>query len=143
MQTITLEEHFATPEFLEGPGRDLKERALQFGGPAAKLLEQLCDVGEKRMAEMDAAGIGMQVLSLTSPGTEQMDVSEATIIARDANDFLADAAKQNPTRFAGLATLPTALPEKAAEELERMVRNHSFKGAVINGHHRGRRVADM
>jgi uncharacterized protein len=72
MQTITLEEHFATPEFLEGPGRDLKERALQFGGPAAKLLEQLCDVGEKRMAEMDAAGIGMQVLSLTSPGTEQL-----------------------------------------------------------------------
>ena len=142
MQTITLEEHFATPEFLEGPGRDLKERALQFGGPAAKLLEQLCDVGEKRMAEMDAAGIGMQVLSLTSSGTEQLDVSEATIIARDANDFLADAAKQNPTRFAGLATLPTALPEKAAEELERMVRNHSFKGAVINGHHRGRYLDD-
>jgi uncharacterized protein len=83
MQTITLEEHFATPEFLEGPGRDLKERALQFGRPAAKLVEQLCDLGEKRMAEMDAAGIGMQVLSLTSPGTEQLDVSEATIFARN------------------------------------------------------------
>jgi predicted TIM-barrel fold metal-dependent hydrolase len=50
--------------------------------------------------------------------------------------------KQNPTRFAGFATLPTALPEKAAEELERMVRDHSFKGAVINGHHRGRYLDD-
>ena len=142
MRTITLEEHFATPEFLEGPGRDLRERALQFGGPAAKLVEQLCDLGEKRIAEMDAAGIGMQILSLTSPGTEQLDVSEATIFARNANDFLADAVKQNPTRFAGFATLPTALPEKAAEELERMVRVHSFKDAVINGHHRGRYLDD-
>jgi uncharacterized protein len=142
MRTIALEEHFATPKFLEGPGRDLKERALQFGGPAARLLEQLCYLGEKRIAQMDAAGISVQVLSLTSPGTEQLDVSEATIFARDANDFLADAVQQNPTRFAGFATLPTALPDKAAEELERMVRNHGFKGAVINGHHRGRYLDD-
>jgi uncharacterized protein len=142
MRTITLEEHFATPGFLDGPGRELKERALQFSRPATKLLEQLCDVGEKRMAEMDAAGIDLQVLSLTSPGTEQLDASDATLFARDANDFLADAVKQHPTRFAGLATLPTALPDQAAEELERMVRTHGFKGAVINGHHRGRYLDD-
>jgi hypothetical protein len=34
------------------------------------------------------------------------------------------------------------LPYKAAEELERMVREHDFKGAVINGHHRGRYLDD-
>ena len=55
MRTITLEEHFAIPRFLDGPGRVLKEQALKFGGPAAKLLEQLCDLGDKRIAEMDAA----------------------------------------------------------------------------------------
>lgn len=142
MRTITLEEHFATPGFLEGPGREIKERALRSGGPAAKLMDRLCDVGENRMAEMDAAGISVQVLSLTSPGTEQLDVSEATIFARDANDFLADAVKRNPTRFAGLATLPTAHPEEAATELERMTRSHGFKGAVINGHHQGRYLDD-
>jgi hypothetical protein len=54
MRTIILEEHFAYPGFLEGPGRQLKERALRFGGVAATLLEQLCDLGEKRIAEMDA-----------------------------------------------------------------------------------------
>ena len=43
--------------FLVGPGRQLKERALQLGGAAATLLEQLCDLGEKRIAEMDAAGV--------------------------------------------------------------------------------------
>jgi uncharacterized protein len=63
MRTITLEEHFATPEFLDGPARDLKARAQQYGDRAAKLLEQLCDLGDKRIAEMDSAGIDVQGLS--------------------------------------------------------------------------------
>jgi len=142
MRTITLEEHFAFPGFLDGPGRDLKARAQQFGDRAAKLLEQLCDIGDKRIAEMDFAGIDVQVLSLTSPGTEQLEAADAVSMARDANDFLAEAVKKNPTRFAGFATLPTACPDKAAEELERMVRGHNFKGAVINGHNRGHYLDD-
>lgn len=142
MRTITLEEHFAYPEFLEGPGRQLKERALRFGGPAARLLEQLCDLGEKRIAEMDAAGIDIQVLSLTSPGTEQLEAADAAAMAHEANELLAAAVKQYPTRFAGFAVLPTASPEQAAEELEKMVREHGFKGAVINGHNRGRYLDD-
>ena len=32
---------------------------------------------------MDAAHIDMQVLSLTSPGTEQLEAAEATVLARD------------------------------------------------------------
>ena len=51
MRTINLEEHFASPGFLDGPGRGLKAQALKFGSSAAKLLEQLCDLGEKRIAE--------------------------------------------------------------------------------------------
>jgi len=34
MRTITLEEHFATPEFFDGPARFLKDRAEQVGGRA-------------------------------------------------------------------------------------------------------------
>ena len=37
MRTITLEEHFATPGFLDGPGRDLMEQARQIGGRADQL----------------------------------------------------------------------------------------------------------
>ena len=142
MRTITLEEHFASPGFLDGPGRELKERALKFGGAAEKLFEQLCDVGEKRIAEMDAARIDMQVLSLTSPGTEQVEPAEAVALAHEANDFLAGSIEKNPSRLAGFAALPIATPDRAAEELERMVRNHGFKGAIINGHHRGRYLDD-
>ena len=57
-------------------------------------------------------------LSLQYPGTEQCAEAEAIAVARESNDFLADAVKKNPKRFAGLAALPTAAPEKAAAELE-------------------------
>jgi uncharacterized protein len=142
MRAIALEEHFASPGFLDGPGSDLKAQALKFGAQGARLFEQLCDVGGKRIAEMDAARIDMQVLSLTSPGTEQLDAEDAIALARESNDFLADAVKRNQARLGGFATLPTSTPDKAAEELERMVRDHAFKGAVINGHTRGRYLDD-
>jgi hypothetical protein len=142
MRTITLEEHFATPEFFDGPARFLKDRAEQVGGRYANLMGRLCDVGAKRIAEMDAAGIDMQVLSLTAPGVEQMAAADAIAMARDTNDYLADAVKKHPTRFAGLAAVPTGAPEEAANELERRVRQHGFKGAVINGHNRGRYLDD-
>jgi predicted TIM-barrel fold metal-dependent hydrolase len=137
IRTITLEEHFATPAFLKGPGTRFKERAQ-----APQLLDQLCDLGERRIADMDAAGIDVQVLSLTSPGVDQLDATEAVKLAHETNDILADAVRRYPTRFAGFATLPTAAPETAADELDRMVHEHSFKGAVINGHIRGRYLDD-
>ena len=143
MRTITLEEHFATPGFLDGPGRELKDQALKYNSSRAiRLIEQLCDVGDKRLAEMDAAHIDMQVLSLTSPGTEQLEAAEATVLARDTNDYLADAIKKHPARLSGFASLPTAAPDKAAQELERRVREQKFVGAVINGHNRGRYLDD-
>lgn len=142
MRTITLEEHFASPAFLEGPGRELKRQATIADSPMAGMFEQLIDIGERRVAAMDAAGIDVQVLSLTSPGVEQIEVSEAAAVARETNDFLAEAVKRHPTRFAGFATLPTAAPEKAADELERTVHSYSFKGAMINGHVQGRYLDD-
>jgi len=142
MRTITLEEHFTTPKFLAGPGRARQEKAQKDGGRFLKVFEQLADLGPGRLAEMDAAGIDMQVLSLTSPGAEQLDAADAIALCRDANDFLADVVKRHPARYAGLAVLPTAAPDKAAAELEMMVQRHKFVGAVIHGHNRGRYLDD-
>jgi predicted TIM-barrel fold metal-dependent hydrolase len=142
MRTITLEEHYATEAFLQGPGRKLKDQAERLGGRAAKLCEQLCDLGDERIAEMDAANIDLQALSLTSPGVEQLEAAEAAEVARDANDHLAEAVRSHPSRFAGFAALPIADPILAANELERRVLEQGFKGAVINGHHRGRYLDD-
>ena len=140
MRTITLEEHFVSPAFLAGPGKAFTERVRNARGP--KFYDQLRDVGDGRVAEMEAAGIDMQVLSLNSPGVEQAEADEAVAVSRDANDFLAEALKKHPTRFAGFASLPIQAPEQAAEELERRVRQQGFKGTLINGHARGRYLDD-
>jgi predicted TIM-barrel fold metal-dependent hydrolase len=142
MRTITVEEHYATPAFLDGPGRSLKERAQ---GPEIRMHgipDLLCDLDERRIANMDAAGIDVQVLSLTAPGTEQFDAAEAIPRAREMNDFLAQALNRHPDRLAGFATLPTPAPDAAADELERAAQTYGFKGALINGHVRGRYLDD-
>lgn len=148
MRTITLEEHYATPAFMEGPGRQLKDQARvvqahpQVAAGLKELLDRLCDLDDRRIADMDAAGIDVQILSLTSPGTEQLDATEAVALAREANDLLAEAVRRHPSRFAGFAALPTAVPDAAADELERTIRVYGFKGALINGHIRGRYLDD-
>jgi uncharacterized protein len=142
MRVIALEEHFATTEFLNGPGRILKDRANKFGGAAASLLSSLCDVGEKRIAEMDRAGVDMQVLSLTSPGIEQLTKRKAIPLAHSVNDFLAETVSRHPSRFAAFASLPIAAPDESAKELEHVIKLPAFKGALINGHHCGRYLSD-
>ncbi len=82
-RVITIEEHFTTPAFLEGPGRQFKERAQ-----TARLMDQLCDLGDRRIADMDSAGIDLQVLSLVSPGVNQLDADEAINLARQTNEIL-------------------------------------------------------
>jgi len=142
MRKIAVEEHFVSPRFAAGAGREYMDyhRGRPPRGP--QLIKQLEEVGEQRIAEMDAAGIDMQVLSLHTPGVEQLGPEEAIETAREANEFLADVVKRNPARFAGLAALPTSAPEDAARELERLVTRQNFKGAIINGHTRGRYLDD-
>ena len=147
MRLIGLEEHFLTPAFLDGPGLSLKNQAHsddpQLASRYIKLTNQLCDLDEGRLAAMDAAGINIQVLSLHSPGVEQLDPASAIQVAQDTNDWLASALRRHPDRFAGLAAMPLAVPDSAVTELQRMVLRHGFKGAVINGHIRGRYLDDQ
>jgi hypothetical protein len=142
MRTITLEEHFACPSFFEGPGREFAEQARQPNSPMAAIPAKLTDLGASRLAEMDAAGIDMQVLSLNAPGVEQLDPDDQVALVRDSNDYVAAAVQAHPDRFAAFAALPVAKPDLAAGELERLVNDQSFRGANINGHVRGRYLDD-
>ena len=130
MRTITLEEHISTPEFLEAMAK------VWHGDPVVAMWQahrdKLFDVGKDRIADMDAAGIDMQVLSL-SGSLDRLDPAIATALARDTNDKLAVAVRAHPDRFAAFATLALQEPEKAALEFERCVRQFGFKGALVNG----------
>jgi predicted TIM-barrel fold metal-dependent hydrolase len=137
MKIIALEEHFITPkeEHDLPPGAHRgndREKLLGFDVVAA-----LLDLGETRLAAMDAAGIDVQVLSHNQPGCQALDAATAVPTAREVNDLLSEAIKVHPDRFAGLAALPTADPAAAVRELDRAVAQLGFKGAMINGHTRG------
>jgi 2,3-dihydroxybenzoate decarboxylase len=140
MKTIAIEEHFTTPFYKtkvhanEFRNFYLSSRSDQLGH---NIVEELADLGERRLAYMDAAGIDIQVLSFGSPGPQGFGAEVAIPMARDANDLLFEAVKAHPDRFAGFAALPTADPDAAADELERAVTKLGFKGTMIHGHTQG------
>lgn len=142
MRTIAVEEHFVTPAFTQGPGKSFLERFKNSGPRGAVIVERLFETDEKRVTEMDVAGIDVQLLSLNSPGVEQMEPGDAISCAREANDFLAEVIKHHPRRFGGFAALPIQTPDEAAKEFERCVHTLGFKGTNINGHTRGRYLDD-
>jgi uncharacterized protein len=126
VRTIALEEHFWTAE-LAAPPRT---------GPAVawgpSIGDQLRDLGPLRLADMDANGIDLQVISHVAPAAQGHAGAEGLARARQANDRLAAAIRAHPDRFAGFATLPTADPQAAADELERAATELGFVGALVN-----------
>ncbi|MTD54004.1 amidohydrolase family protein [Amycolatopsis pithecellobii] len=130
-RVIAVEEHVWSPE--------LRGALLELGGDDtvdafsndATTNRLLLDAGEERLARMDAAGVDFQVLSITSPGTQQLPAAQAVSVARISNDFLADAVRRHPGRFAAFATLPTPDPAAAADELHRCVTELGFVGAML------------
>jgi uncharacterized protein len=136
MRTITLEEHFLTAEALKATDH-LRDTGLALSYHEPQLVERLLDIGSGRVADMDASGIDLQVLSLAVCGVEELEPTTAVGIAHDTNEQLAATVRAFPTRFAGFATLALQDPEKAAAEFEYCVKKLGFKGALINGTTKG------
>jgi aminocarboxymuconate-semialdehyde decarboxylase len=94
---------------------------------------------EERLADMDSLGVDVHVLSPYSGFYNyQLDTAVAVATSRASNDEISQMAKSWPERFAGLATLPMQDVKAAIAELERVMVQLRFKGAMIddkvNGH---------
>ena len=125
---IAVEEHFAIGKTAAKSVRFPQDP--YWSGIEGKLI----DLFDRRLAEMDASGIGCAVLSLNANGIQEIpEAAKAVALAREANDALAAAVAERPDRFAGLAALPMQDPDAAAAELARCVRDLKFKGALVNG----------
>jgi predicted TIM-barrel fold metal-dependent hydrolase len=130
MRTITLEEHMSTHALHEAFASGARGAPSEY---VRRIQEKLLDLGAGRLADMDAAGIDVQVLSLAVADLDRLEPATATSLVRDANDAMATAVRAHPDRFAALAALHLREPEKAAAELERCVRTLGFKGTLVNG----------
>lgn len=128
---VSLEDHFLYPGAWGILPDDIKEKyRLQ--------KDALIDVGEKRIKQMNAAGIDFQVLSHVEPCLSLInDKDKAITLAKEINDYLYQIISKNPNRLGGFAVLPMQSPKAAVKELERAVKNLGFKGAMVNGHENG------
>lgn len=98
---------------------------------------------EQRVAEMDEAGIDMQILSVTTPQVYFLQDQAAVDLARRCNDYLADIVRSYPTRFRALASVPlTADPDAAVREFVRCLDDLGMVGAIIGSNIDGRPIDD-
>ena len=130
-------------EILQGPDVDPGFRSLwgffleADSGYTNSTVQRLIDIGERRIADMDATGIDVQLLSLTAPGVQVLDTATARSLAVMSNDRVAEACRDFPDRFAALTAIPPQDPAFAAKELERGMTKLGLKGAIINSHTQG------
>jgi 2,3-dihydroxybenzoate decarboxylase len=85
---------------------------------------------EKRLEDMDSAGIQMQVVSLALDD-EGHDAASSMSAARAANERLSEMVAKYPDRFAGYATIPMLAPDDAPRELERAVKKLGLKAPLV------------
>src|SRR4051812_13558193 len=122
MRIIAIEEHFSNPFYRQKVSANearsfyVKSRSALLGHDIATEID---DLSESRLKQMDAAGVDLQVLSFNAPVAQGFTDSEAIAMTKGLNDQIVAAMKAHPKRFAGFAALPTAVPEAAADELER------------------------
>jgi predicted TIM-barrel fold metal-dependent hydrolase len=132
MKLVAIEEHVLPADIKHAwetiPGAD--DGTLALNPPVID--ERLADLAEKRLALMDETGVDMQVLSLTTPGLNNL-AEPGIDLARRANDLMAATVRGNPARFQFLATLPFANSDAAASELRRSVVELGAKGGILYG----------
>lgn len=86
---------------------------------------------ETRIKAMDAAGVDMQVLTLTTPGVHIETRSRGVALASLVNDAFADIVSRYPSRFVALAALPLQDAPASVRELERAVTQLGLRGATL------------
>ena len=157
MKKIALEEHFTIQAHLDHL-RTRKDcprleatpegRYILYRTPTStqtlpkEQVDQLLDMDAGRLAEMDRVGIDMQVLSMSGPGVEELDIESGADLAKKSNDGLARAIARHPGRLSGFATLAYRDVKASCAELERAVKQLRLKGAKLNSHVGGEYLDD-
>ena len=121
MRRIDFEAHAYIPEYRG------KMREILPGGVRNPMWDTITDLGEGRIAEMDNAGIDMQVLSF-SAGIASLSAERAVPLCRTINDRLYQATQAYPTRFSAFAQLPEQDVPAACAELEWCMKELHFFG---------------
>jgi len=139
MKLITVEEHYDTDANIS---QFNQYSEVKNNNPRQdQLRPDLVDFSNK-IAYMDKNGIDMQVISDAGNSPQVLPDQYAVSGAHNQNETLAENISKYPDRFAGLATLPANVPDKAAQELEYAVTKLGMKGGIISGSINGQFLDD-
>jgi len=140
MMNIDVHNHFYPKAYMEelskGGGyarveRDAQGRLLiHYEGDYNIVVGPHIDI-EERLKAMDRCGIEMHVLTLTTPSVEREVPEKGVKLAELANDGFGQVVEKYPERFQAFAALPLQVPEAAAEELERAVKELGLRGGTL------------
>ncbi|MGH8247675.1 MAG: amidohydrolase family protein [Gammaproteobacteria bacterium] len=136
---IDVHNHFYPPEFLaaikKGPSKFTVEED-EHGNPV------LCSPGDKnfvvpghrdidyREGVIRDAGVDMQVITLTAPGTTMEEPKQSAFLSSLVNDALARIKSERSKQFTSLATLPLNDPVASVKELDRVM-SMGFAGVMV------------
>ncbi|MFC1714292.1 amidohydrolase family protein [Candidatus Poribacteria bacterium] len=89
---------------------------------------------QRKIRDMDSAGIDISILSMNMPGPEMLTPELRIEGARVCNDFIAEVIQKHPDRFSGLACLPWQDADVAVAEMDRAIDDLNLKGIVLYSH---------
>jgi aminocarboxymuconate-semialdehyde decarboxylase len=122
----------------DGTGRDIITlRGARFFGVTPAMTDL-----SARLAAMDAAGIDVAVLSLSTPNVFFLPASRQPDLARRMNDAYASAVADHPDRLKAFASIPMDEPDAALAELHRALGELRMNGVILLSNIRGRALTD-
>lgn len=138
MRKIDFEAHYYTKDFLEAisnrvdiPSFRTSDQSMHHGGDGhigiRPIIPKLLELGEKRLVDMDEAGVDVAILS-ASLGVEQLPEEMGCREAKQINDALGKAISEHPDRYKGYAVLNVKNVHAAVKELERCRKEYGFVG---------------
>jgi aminocarboxymuconate-semialdehyde decarboxylase len=141
MKTIDIHAHWYPQEWLDLFAKDgpKEDAALERTPGGYKLKakhitnafdDKFVDL-KNRIEQMDAKGIDVHALSLTTPMVYWASPALGLALSQAFNDAAAAAHKKYPQRFFGLAMLPMQDPAAAMKELERAAKLPGMRGLYL------------
>lgn len=111
---------------------------MMVGDKCFREIEDNCWSAERRIVDLDATGVDVQVLSTVPVMFSYWAKPQDTLdLSRLLNDHIAEVCAAHPRRFIGLGTVPMQAPDLAIQELERCVRDLGLPGVEIGTHVNG------
>jgi aminocarboxymuconate-semialdehyde decarboxylase len=105
---------------------------IMLDGQLYREVDDHCWSTEARLRDMDAEGVGVQVLSPIPVTLSHGEPAPGAIqLARAQNDFLSSMVASAPDRFLAFGAVPMQAPKEAVDELVRCVTELGFLGVEI------------